>query len=183
MADRVTKEIQALAPSSMRVSPHHCGPPRKTQRRAPDEFGLQKQVKIAAPPERKYSCWIGGSILASLSTFQQMWSALLFWLSVLSPGADGFPSLSRQSASKSTTSRALRSFTARSDTSSLNFRVRNAKPESTVLLICASSYAMSAGAASPSFLPHSFLFSGPVTRTFPFVISTLFLRIKTFCFF
>lgn len=25
--------------------------------------------------ERKYSVWIGGSILASLSTFQQMWIA------------------------------------------------------------------------------------------------------------
>ncbi len=31
------------------------------------------QIKIIAPPERKYSVWIGGSILASLSTFQQMW--------------------------------------------------------------------------------------------------------------
>lgn len=31
------------------------------------------RVKIIAPPERKYSTWIGGSILASLSTFQQMW--------------------------------------------------------------------------------------------------------------
>merc|ERR1712203_955316 len=31
------------------------------------------QKKIIAPPERKYSVWIGGSILASLSTFQQMW--------------------------------------------------------------------------------------------------------------
>ncbi|VDP78024.1 unnamed protein product [Echinostoma caproni] len=31
------------------------------------------QIKIVAPPERKYSVWIGGSILASLSTFQQMW--------------------------------------------------------------------------------------------------------------
>ncbi|XP_032821160.1 uncharacterized protein LOC116948521 [Petromyzon marinus] len=30
-------------------------------------------VRIFAPPERKYSVWIGGSILASLSTFQQMW--------------------------------------------------------------------------------------------------------------
>ena len=30
-------------------------------------------VKVIAPPERKYSTWIGGSILASLSTFQQMW--------------------------------------------------------------------------------------------------------------
>ncbi|CAD0057752.1 unnamed protein product [Aureobasidium pullulans] len=44
----VMKEITALAPSSMKV-------------------------KIIAPPERKYSVWIGGSILASLSTFQQMW--------------------------------------------------------------------------------------------------------------
>lgn len=48
MADRMQKEITALAPSSMKV-------------------------KIVAPPERKYSVWIGGSILASLSTFQQMW--------------------------------------------------------------------------------------------------------------
>jgi len=30
-------------------------------------------VKVVAPPERKYSVWIGGSILASLSTFQSMW--------------------------------------------------------------------------------------------------------------
>ena len=42
---RMQKEITALAPSSMKV-------------------------KIIAPPERKYSVWIGGSILASLSTFQ-----------------------------------------------------------------------------------------------------------------
>lgn len=48
MADRMQKEITSLAPSSMKV-------------------------KIVAPPERKYSVWIGGSILASLSTFQQMW--------------------------------------------------------------------------------------------------------------
>jgi actin len=27
------------------------------------------KVKILAPPERKYSVWLGGSILASLSTF------------------------------------------------------------------------------------------------------------------
>mmetsp|Transcript_30515 Transcript_30515/g.27747 ORF Transcript_30515/g.27747 Transcript_30515/m.27747 type:complete len:88 (-) Transcript_30515:239-502(-) len=41
---RLTKEIVALAPQSM-------------------------YIKIVAPPERKYSSWIGGSILASLSTF------------------------------------------------------------------------------------------------------------------
>ncbi|KAM7322178.1 hypothetical protein ACRRTK_019019 [Alexandromys fortis] len=48
IADRMQKEITALASSTM-------------------------EIKIIAPPERKYSVWIGGSILASLSTFQQMW--------------------------------------------------------------------------------------------------------------
>ena len=48
IADRMQKEIVALAPPTM-------------------------EIKIIAPPERKYSVWIGGSILASLSTFQQMW--------------------------------------------------------------------------------------------------------------
>merc|ERR1712176_1592650 len=48
LADRLTKEMAALAPSTM-------------------------EIKVVAPPERKYSVWIGGSILASLSTFQQMW--------------------------------------------------------------------------------------------------------------
>ena len=31
------------------------------------------KIRIAAPPERLYSTWIGGSILASLSTFRSMW--------------------------------------------------------------------------------------------------------------
>uniref|UniRef100_A0A2K6TTH0 Actin gamma 1 n=1 Tax=Saimiri boliviensis boliviensis TaxID=39432 RepID=A0A2K6TTH0_SAIBB len=48
IANRMQKEITALAPSTMKI-------------------------KIIAPPECKYSVWIGGSILASLSTFQQMW--------------------------------------------------------------------------------------------------------------
>merc|ERR1719175_64130 len=48
IAERIHKEITHLAPSSIKV-------------------------KVVAPPERKYSVWIGGSILASLSTFQQMW--------------------------------------------------------------------------------------------------------------
>eukprot|EP01083_Nonionella_stella_P136864 416628_1 len=30
-------------------------------------------VKVIAPPERKYSTWIGGSIMASISTFQESW--------------------------------------------------------------------------------------------------------------
>lgn len=31
------------------------------------------KIKIYAPPERKYSTWIGGSILAGLGTFKKMW--------------------------------------------------------------------------------------------------------------
>lgn len=36
---------------------------------------VPKSVKcrVLAPPERKYSVWIGGSILASLSTFEPNW--------------------------------------------------------------------------------------------------------------
>jgi len=45
---RLQKEMTKLAPSAVKV-------------------------KIVAPPERKYSVWIGGSILSSLSTFQEMW--------------------------------------------------------------------------------------------------------------
>lgn len=48
IADRMQKEMTTLAPNTMKV-------------------------KTVAPPERKYSVWIGGSILSSLSTFQQMW--------------------------------------------------------------------------------------------------------------
>jgi len=46
--ERLEKEMTQLAPASAKV-------------------------KIVAPPERKYSVWIGGSILSSLSTFQDMW--------------------------------------------------------------------------------------------------------------
>jgi centractin len=31
------------------------------------------KIRIAAPPERLYSAWIGGSVLASLSSFKNMW--------------------------------------------------------------------------------------------------------------
>ena len=48
IGERMTKELSALAPSTVRI-------------------------KVVAPPERKYSVWIGGSILSSLTTFQQMW--------------------------------------------------------------------------------------------------------------
>lgn len=44
IAERLNKEVVALAPSTMKI-------------------------KVIAPPERKYSAWIGGSILSSLSTF------------------------------------------------------------------------------------------------------------------
>eukprot|EP00121_Abeoforma_whisleri_P001187 Awhi_evm1s1054 len=48
IADRVQKELVTLAPATMKI-------------------------EIVAPPERKYPVWIGGSILASLATFQRMW--------------------------------------------------------------------------------------------------------------
>ena len=48
IADRMKKELDSIAPSAMKN-------------------------RVIAQPERKYSVWIGGSILASLSTFQQMW--------------------------------------------------------------------------------------------------------------
>ncbi|KAJ5068087.1 actin-7-related [Anaeramoeba ignava] len=35
--------------------------------------GPNFNTKVIAVPERKYSVWIGGSILASLSSFEQMW--------------------------------------------------------------------------------------------------------------
>jgi actin, other eukaryote len=48
IGDCMTKELKALVPSTMKI-------------------------KVVAPPERKYSVWIGWSILSSLSTFQHMW--------------------------------------------------------------------------------------------------------------
>ncbi|GFN80563.1 actin [Plakobranchus ocellatus] len=48
LADRMQKELVSIVPASIKV-------------------------RVIAPPERKYSVWIGGSILGSLSTFQQMW--------------------------------------------------------------------------------------------------------------
>ena len=45
--DRMTQEVETLAPDEM-------------------------MVRITAPPERKYSAWIGGSIFASLYSFQQL---------------------------------------------------------------------------------------------------------------
>ncbi|XP_044836821.1 actin, alpha skeletal muscle-like [Mauremys mutica] len=48
IADRMQKEISAMVPTTMKI-------------------------KIIAPPERQCSIWTGGSILASLATFQLMW--------------------------------------------------------------------------------------------------------------
>lgn len=44
---------------------------------------------VVAPPERKYSVWIGGSILSSLSTFQQVGAAVEVWWGL--GGAAGRP--------------------------------------------------------------------------------------------
>ena len=48
IADRLQKEVCNLAPEGLRI-------------------------KIIAPPERELSVWIGGSILGSLSTMENMW--------------------------------------------------------------------------------------------------------------
>jgi len=48
MQYRMQREMKQLAPKTMKI-------------------------KIVAPAERKYSVWIGGSILASLSSFSNMW--------------------------------------------------------------------------------------------------------------
>merc|ERR1719263_2643040 len=48
MPERLQAEIQGLVPEATKV-------------------------KVIAPPERMISVWIGGSILASLSTFNRMW--------------------------------------------------------------------------------------------------------------
>lgn len=103
IADRMSKEITALAPSSMKI-------------------------KVVAPPERKYSVWIGGSILASLSTFQAvregngMWgfvkgwcSGRIWWIGLEGfegGGSDGWVVCCRcGSRRRSTTSRARQSCT------------------------------------------------------------------------
>jgi actin len=48
MNARLTKEISALAPSTMKI-------------------------KVKSPQERKFSTWIGGSILSSLKAFESIW--------------------------------------------------------------------------------------------------------------
>ena len=54
MQSRLKKEIIALAPSTMDVDPQ-------------------------APAERKFSVWIGGSIIGSLSSFDEMWVKKTEW--------------------------------------------------------------------------------------------------------
>lgn len=39
----------------------------------------QTKIKIFAPPERKHSTWIGGSILSGLSTFKKIWVTKSEW--------------------------------------------------------------------------------------------------------
>ena len=48
LQDRITKDLFSLVPPGTKVM-------------------------VRAPPDRKYSVWIGGSILASLSNFDKQW--------------------------------------------------------------------------------------------------------------
>jgi len=63
--DRLLNEVRKLAPKDIKI-------------------------RISAPPERKFSTWIGGSILASLATFKKM------WVSKEEFEEDGFPILHRR---------------------------------------------------------------------------------------
>lgn len=63
--DRLLNEVRKLAPKDIKI-------------------------RISAPPERKFSTWIGGSILASLATFKKM------WVSKEEYEEDGFPILHRK---------------------------------------------------------------------------------------
>ena len=58
--DRLLTEVQRLAVRDMRI-------------------------KIFAPPERKYSTWIGGSILAGLSTFRKVSLTCASWFLLFRP--------------------------------------------------------------------------------------------------
>jgi len=49
------------------------GLPQRVQHEIKQLAADSAKVKVIAPPERKYSVWIGGSILSSLSTFEEMW--------------------------------------------------------------------------------------------------------------
>lgn len=49
------------------------GLPERLQKELTNLAPSASKVKVIAPPERKYSVWIGGSILSSLSTFASMW--------------------------------------------------------------------------------------------------------------
>jgi len=46
--DRLSSEVKKIAPKDLRI-------------------------RIYAAPERKYTCWLGGSILSNLDSFKKMW--------------------------------------------------------------------------------------------------------------
>jgi len=51
----------------------YAGIADRVQKEVTDASAPTLKIKVIAPPERKYSIWIGGSIVTSLSTFQTMW--------------------------------------------------------------------------------------------------------------
>lgn len=64
--DRLLNELKASQASQTSIWANNRNVSRETK----------MKIKIYAPPERKFSTWIGGSILASLSTFRKMWVTL-----------------------------------------------------------------------------------------------------------
>jgi actin len=67
IVDRIQKELTALAPSNVKVRLNSFG----VRLYGVKVFSLK--VMIVAPPERRKSVWIGGSIIASLDMFRSRW--------------------------------------------------------------------------------------------------------------
>ncbi len=79
LAEMVELEMPRLHPARSATTHHLNRPPLIYLQLTPPilltSCSLFLPLQVVAPPERKYSVWIGGSILSSLSTFQQMWIA------------------------------------------------------------------------------------------------------------
>ena len=72
IGDRMTKELTTLVPPAHKVKVKNIFLLRLYFTKRDLNFSIFI-FQVICPPERKYSVWIGGSILSSLSTFQQMW--------------------------------------------------------------------------------------------------------------
>lgn len=75
-------EVNLAAPESSHVRRMLLLPTRSAVHAYPafEWLLLDMRINMFAPPERKYSKWIGASILARLSTFRNVRAAFIFIL-------------------------------------------------------------------------------------------------------